>query len=81
MAAGEWYISRNEEDFSIGPYDSREAAVDAAPDEGLDSGDSFWVGLAVPASSFLSARNVVEVLNDHAYNEGPEGNDGYEVGP
>ena len=77
--ADSWYLSRNEETFNDGPYDTREEAIAAAPDEGFDPGESFWVGRAVPAASFLSARNVVEMLNEHAYNEGPEGNDGYEV--
>jgi hypothetical protein len=74
-----WYLSRDEETFNDGPYPTREAAIAAAPDEGFDPGDSLWVGRAVPASSLLSAANVVQMLNDHAYDDGPEGNDGYEV--
>lgn len=77
-----WYLSADEEIFDVGPFSSREEAVRAAPEElGLEPGEAFWVGVAVPAASCLSADSVISMLDDHAAEEGPDGHDGYDVSP
>lgn len=78
--AGCWYISTDEEQFNIGPYDSREEAIaEAAADIDGEPGATFWVGQAYSASSRVTAEDFLEMLDQHSIDEGPDGCDGYQV--
>lgn len=79
---GRWFLSRDGEDYIGRGWGTREEAVIAAHTElrsNLSPGEKFWTGLAVAPVSALNAASVVAMLDDHAYNDGPEGTDGYDV--
>jgi hypothetical protein len=78
----EFYISRNEEIFNIGPYPSREKAILEAPYElesVLEKGATFWVGKAVDPISVVRARTLIDALDDYATDNAPDGVDGFEI--
>lgn len=81
MNPGKWTITKDEDEWTNGSaFDSKEDAVESAPAElELKPGEKFWVGLATRAPSALGADLVVTALDDHAFDEGPEGSDGYDV--
>jgi hypothetical protein len=78
---GGWYLSEDGETFSVGPYPSKERAIEVAPDEleDVEPGDAFWVGRAVSPPNYLTAWNVIEMLDQQASDTAPEDFEGFEV--
>lgn len=82
MAYGKWYVSTDGESFKGVGWDTRQEAVDAAPEEfNLSPGNTFWTGLAIRPADRISAVDFAEMLEQHAEDEGWEGNDGYNLTP
>lgn len=81
MKAGQWCITSDDDNWMDAPgFDTLEQAVEAAPSRlALAPGAHFWVAQAFEAGSRLSAEAVVDMLDSHASDEGPEGGGGYVV--
>lgn len=80
MPTETYYLSRDDESFAYGPYTSRDVAVSHGPaDHNIPEGATFWVGRAISAPSRATAGDFLEMLDQHAVDDGPDGNDGYEV--
>jgi hypothetical protein len=71
----EFWISDNEESFGAGPFDTREAAVAAAPEElDLEPGQTFWSCEASWETETYApyADRVIEMAQELAADEAPE---------
>ncbi|RKH19165.1 hypothetical protein D7X74_07700 [Corallococcus sp. CA047B] len=80
MKAGDWCITKDDENWMDAPaFATREEAIARAGELGLSPGEPFWLAVATTPASYLGADNVVDMLDQHAMDEGPEGGDGYVV--
>jgi|GEM_PF-6354931 len=81
MKPGQWCITKDEDEWmNTSAFDTKEDAVASARVElELQPGEKFWVGLATRAPSALDAALVVDALDNHASDEGPDDGDGYDI--
>lgn len=81
MTEGQWCITKDNDDWMSAPgFDSKEEAIARAPQElELSPGQKFWVAQAQQAASHLGADLVIDGLDNHAIDEGPDGCDGYVI--
>lgn len=78
-----WYASRDEDDWSSAAvFSSREAAISGGPAAlRLEESAEYFVGQGCTPGSGLTAEAVVEMLDNHAADEGsPDGTDAYAEG-
>lgn len=70
---GKYYLSEDEERFDIGPYDSRQEAIKAAPEElsHLEPGSTFYVGVAMDPTVAIGARTFLDALQGYADDNAP----------
>lgn len=70
---GKYYLSEDEEHFSVGPYDTRQEAIDAAPEElgHLESGSKFWVGVSTDPGVAIGARLFLDALQSYVEDNAP----------
>lgn len=70
---GKYYLSEDEESFSVGPYDTRQEAINAAPEElgHLASGSRFWVGVSTDPAVAIGARLFLGALQSYVEDHAP----------
>lgn len=79
MKAGDWLVSRNEEQWSQGEaHVTRESAIAAAVAElDLEPGDYFWVGRVADVEVQVDAADVVELIGDRVYEQVGDASDSW----
>ncbi len=79
-----WVATSDEstlDDWSAGPYDTLEQALEHAPNDlGLDGGDRFAVGRRLPYKPMVCARALIDQVGDATYDDVGEAADQFLVG-
>jgi hypothetical protein len=70
---GKYYLSEDEESYSIGPYNTRQEAIDAAPEElgHLEPGSKFCVGVSIDPAGVIGARLFLDALQSYVDDNAP----------
>lgn len=74
MTFGKYYLSEDEERFDIGPYDTRQEALEAASEElgHLEPGSAFWIGVATDPAVVIGARTFLDALQSYVEDNAPD---------
>ncbi|MCK5138370.1 MAG: hypothetical protein KAQ85_00875 [Thermodesulfovibrionia bacterium] len=70
MKTGEWLGSTDEEMFNIGPYETKEQAIEEIPnDAALESGEEFFIGQITVYEPSIDIDTVIENLDEQSAEE------------